>query len=78
MIQRYFTIKILRLFSLVGGNLKILTEARSKMVKTFWQKFKRLFESKKMLMHKKYINNIMQNKIAHLVVKRLSFISVDS
>jgi hypothetical protein len=47
MIQRYFTIIKFYLFSLGDGNLKILTEARSKIVIKFWQKFERFFNDKK-------------------------------
>jgi hypothetical protein len=71
MILRYFTITKFCLFSLCGGSLKILTEARSR-------NFERLFEDKKLLMHKKYINKVMQTKIAHLIIKRSSSISVNS
>jgi hypothetical protein len=66
------------LFSLGGGYLKILTEARSKIVEKFWQKFERLFEDKKLYIHKKYINKDMETKIAHLLVKKSSFISANS
>jgi hypothetical protein len=52
MIQRYFTIIKLCLFSLGDGNLKILTETRSKIMKKICQKFERLFEDKKLLIHK--------------------------
>jgi hypothetical protein len=38
-----------------------------------WQKFERLFENKKLLIHKKYINKFMRTKIAHLVVKKIVF-----
>jgi hypothetical protein len=79
MIQRYFTTINVCLFSLGGGNLKVLIiEARSKIIKCFWQKFERLFEDEKLLMHTKYINKVLKTKIAHLVVKRSSFISVNS
>jgi hypothetical protein len=43
-----------------------------------WQKFERLFEDIKLSIHKKNISKVMQTKIAHLVVKRSSFISVNS
>jgi hypothetical protein len=43
MIQRYFTIIKFCLFLLGDGNLKILAEARSKIINNFWQKFERLF-----------------------------------
>jgi hypothetical protein len=39
MMQRYFTIIKFCLFSLGGGNLTILTEARSEIIKIFWQRF---------------------------------------
>jgi hypothetical protein len=57
--QKYFTIIKSCLFSLGGGNLKILTEVCSKIIKKNWQKFERLFEDKKLLIHKKYFNKVM-------------------
>jgi hypothetical protein len=53
-----------------GGNLKILTEARSKIIKKNWQKFERLFKDKSLPIHKKYVDKVMQTKIAHIEVKR--------
>jgi hypothetical protein len=57
-------------FSLDGGHLTILTEARSKTIKILWQKFEQLFDDKKLSMHKMYINKIIQTKIAHVLAKR--------
>jgi hypothetical protein len=77
MIQRYFTIIKLCLFSFGDGNLKILAEAGSKIIKEIWREFERLLRTKKLLMHKKYFNKVMQTKIAHLIIKRSSFISAN-
>jgi hypothetical protein len=71
MIQIYVTIIKFYLFSLGGGDLKILTEARSKIIKG-------LFEDKKLSIHKNYIKKAMKTKITHPVVKGSSFISVNS
>jgi hypothetical protein len=53
MIQIYFTIIEFCLFSLGVGCLKMLTEARLKIIKKNWQKFEHPFEHKKLLIRKK-------------------------